>query len=184
MTRIDISGSRVSLRNVSKGDAEHLFRWFADPLVTRFLPLAGRAIMPMDDILSFTQRASSTDRPELACIITLKSGNPIGCGGFRNFMEGRSAEVSLVIGEKDFWSQGYGWEAMKLLLDLAFTNLNLDRVWLVVRKDNSAGIRLFQKSGFHILAGEDIHVVIEGEHVTKHRMGLTRDDWASRGMRG
>ena len=35
----------------------------------------------------------------------------------------------IVIGEKDYWSKGYGTEATRLVLDYGFRQLNLHRVW-------------------------------------------------------
>ena len=40
----------------------------------------------------------------------------------------RSAEFSIIIGEKDSWGKGYGTEAGFLLLDHAFSRMNLHRV--------------------------------------------------------
>lgn len=41
----------------------------------------------------------------------------------------RSAELSVMIGAKDVWGEGYGGEAIALLTDHAFDRMGLHRVW-------------------------------------------------------
>src|SRR5204863_9690117 len=108
MKDIELLGSRVRIRRARLDDAEASFRWFADAQVTQYLPLAGERILPMEDILEFLRKASRDDAPDVSVGIELLSGRLIGCGGLRNILDGDSAEVSVVIGERDGWGCGYG----------------------------------------------------------------------------
>lgn len=60
----------------------------------------------------------------------------------------RNAECIIDIGEKDCWGKGYGSEALRLLLDYAFLELNLHRVSLRVFSFNHRAIHLYEKIGF------------------------------------
>ena len=60
----------------------------------------------------------------------------------------RCAEVGLFIGDKEYWNQGYGREAMRLMLRHAFDHLNLNRVYLRVYETNPRGIRSYERAGF------------------------------------
>jgi RimJ/RimL family protein N-acetyltransferase len=53
-----------------------------------------------------------------------------------------------MIGEKDTWGKGYGFEASILILKYAFHELNLNRIFLTVREDNINAIKLYKKVGF------------------------------------
>jgi RimJ/RimL family protein N-acetyltransferase len=53
-----------------------------------------------------------------------------------------------MIGEKDCWNQGYGTEATRLILEFAFGELGLHRVWLDVDSDNRRARRAYEKAGF------------------------------------
>lgn len=53
----------------------------------------------------------------------------------------------IAIAEK---RQGYGHEAMKALLVLAFEKLAMNRFWLDVYPDNEMGIILYEKLGMHL----------------------------------
>jgi RimJ/RimL family protein N-acetyltransferase len=60
----------------------------------------------------------------------------------------RTAEFGLTIGNPADRGQGYGTEAVALLLDLAFTGLGLNNVQLTVFEFNHAGLRAYEKAGF------------------------------------
>ena len=139
--------------------------------------MAGKGYLPMERVVSFLENASKSDRPELAVTIDLLSGRSIGCGGFRDFVERHSAELSLIIGEPEFWGLGYGREALDLMLGYAFRGLELREVWLIVRADNEKGIRLFTRAGFKILEGEGMEVELDGRKVYKHKMKMEKSGW-------
>lgn len=58
------------------------------------------------------------------------------------------AEVGIFIGDKAYWSNGYGREALSLLLDFGFNILNLYNIRLGVFGFNQAAISCYQKLGF------------------------------------
>ncbi|MBY0535094.1 MAG: GNAT family N-acetyltransferase [Chitinophagaceae bacterium] len=60
----------------------------------------------------------------------------------------KSAEFSIVIGNKDYWSKGAGKFATKEALRHGFHDLNLNRIWLTVLDTNSRAIHLYQSLGF------------------------------------
>lgn len=63
-------------------------------------------------------------------------------------MPERAAELSILIGEKDAWSKGYGSEAIVLLLDWLFNDRGAHRVWLEVFPENARAQRAYEKVGF------------------------------------
>ena len=54
----------------------------------------------------------------------------------------RTAELGIIIGNKTYWKQGYGKEAIELLLDFTFNILNIKNVYLKVYEFNVPGIKL------------------------------------------
>jgi diamine N-acetyltransferase len=60
----------------------------------------------------------------------------------------RTATYSLLIGEKDCWGKGYGTETTRLMLEYAFTVLDLHNVFLSVNADNHPAIRVYTRAGF------------------------------------
>lgn len=180
MKVVERAGDRVRIRQSRPDDAPAAFRWFADPAVTEFLPLAGERILPMASIVEFLEQVSREDHPSLNVGIELLSGNLIGTGSLRAIVPEVSAEISIVIGERDAWGQGYGTEAMELLLREGFETLNLKWIWLIVRDENVRGVRMFSRLGFHVEETLSAAVVINGIPRTKLRMRLDASAWRLR----
>jgi RimJ/RimL family protein N-acetyltransferase len=74
---------------------------------------------------------------------------PIGNTGFFDINNiARSAELGIMIGNKDYWDKGCGTLVMKLMLKHGFEVLNLNRIYLLVKSNNPRAIRCYEKVGF------------------------------------
>jgi RimJ/RimL family protein N-acetyltransferase len=60
----------------------------------------------------------------------------------------RKGTVGIFIGDKKYWNNGYGGEALSLLMDFGFNILNLHSINLVVFGFNKPAIRCYEKIGF------------------------------------
>ena len=89
----------------------------------------------------------------------------------------RSAELQIRLGEAAERGQGYGTEVVRLLLDFAFKDLNLHRVYLHVFSTNTAVIRVYEKVGFvrEGLLRKAAH--INGAYVDVLVMGILREEY-------
>jgi RimJ/RimL family protein N-acetyltransferase len=85
--------------------------------------------------------------------------------------------VAIAIGEREYWGQGYGTDAMRLLLRYAFLELNLHRVGLIVFEYNPRAIASYEKAGF-ILEGRVRGMIQrEGRRWDWLMMGILRKEW-------
>jgi RimJ/RimL family protein N-acetyltransferase len=89
----------------------------------------------------------------------------------------RDSFVGIGIGPRDFWGRGYGTEAMQLILQYAFTELNLNRVTLTVFEYNQRGIRSYEKAGFRHEGRQRERLLREGKRWDMLYMGILREDW-------
>jgi RimJ/RimL family protein N-acetyltransferase len=82
-------------------------------------------------------------------IVEKESNKPIGITSLINIdYKNRNAECIIDIGDKTSWGKGYGTEALKLLLDYSFLEMNLHKVSLRVFSFNNRAIKLYEKIGF------------------------------------
>lgn len=140
-----IVGERICLRAWERADLESFFRWFNDAEVTQYIGTAYPALS-MDQELRFYEQG--LDNKHRYCIVT-KAGVLIGnCSLNRIEAVHRHAEIGIVIGEKDYWSQGYGREALGLLLRIGFESLGLNRLFLRVVDFNARAQRCYRAAGF------------------------------------
>ncbi len=94
----------------------------------------------------------------------------------------RTGKVAIGIGRAEDRGQGYGFEAMTLMLHFAFGELNLHRVGLDVIETNAAAIRLYERAGFHREGRIAEAVWRDGARCDVLLMGILARDWLSRGM--
>jgi RimJ/RimL family protein N-acetyltransferase len=66
-------------------------------------------------------------------------------------MQNSQAELGIMIGDKDYWSSGYGTDTVNTLLRHLFTILELDRVYLHTLSWNYRAQASFAKSGFKLV---------------------------------
>lgn len=60
----------------------------------------------------------------------------------------RRAESHIFIGEKDYWGQGYGKEALIEILNYGFDEIGLHRIEAHINADNAASLRMHEKCGY------------------------------------
>jgi diamine N-acetyltransferase len=142
-----LDGERIYLRPLEPEDLDHIRRWANDPEVRR---LTGE-VRPMSraDADAFYERVKE-DQDRVWFVVVLKDGDvPIGEAGLlRMFPAWRTTDLSIVLGEKKYWGQGFGSEAIRLLLDYAFGCLSFHRVAIGVVGFNERAIHFYEKIGF------------------------------------
>ena len=60
----------------------------------------------------------------------------------------REAELGITIGDRDYWGRGYGSDAVRTLLEFAFEELELRRMYLHTLSSNVRAQRAFHNAGF------------------------------------
>lgn len=81
--------------------------------------------------------------------IIMVGGHPVGSTFLRDIdTTHRKAEFGIFIGDMEFHGKGVGTRATRLILDYAFSYLNLHRVYLRVLKNNTGAIKSYEKAGF------------------------------------
>lgn len=108
-------------------------------------------------------------------------GRPIGMVDYRGVdpYEG-VAEVGIFIGERDFWSRGYGTEALGLLVDHLFGMFPLHRLELDTWSGNTRAARAFARLGFQEEGRRRDAVLLAGARYDRLLFGLLRREWEAR----
>ena len=82
-------------------------------------------------------------------VVTDEDDAVVGEAGLLRLVpEWRTTDMTVIIGERSRWRKGYGSEAGRLLLDLAFNYLGLHRVAIGVVGFNEAALSFWKKLGF------------------------------------
>lgn len=144
-----IEGKLVNLRAPEMTDLDRNTRWINDREVTQFLSLRYQMSLVAEEawMRDLVSQPLSYERPFFA--IETRNGAHIGNTNLFNLRpEARGAELGIMIGEKSFWSQGFGSDALRTLLGFAFGEMNLNRVELFVYDFNARAQAAYRKCGF------------------------------------
>jgi len=144
-----IIGEKVYLSPVSLEDAEEYTRWFNDLEIS--LNLGGS-----DHVYSLEKEKEILEKMikerNAFAIVTLEDDKLIGNCSLMNIEQvHRKTELGIVIGNKEYWNQGYGSEVINLLLDYGFNILNLNNIMLRVFSFNHRAFRCYEKCGFKVI---------------------------------
>ena len=162
-----LSGKKVRLRPRGPEDAADEYRWRTDDELCRLdatVPLAYT-------FKEFLERYSlELEYPGLTCNLAIDTldGMHIGdCSLFNISHFNDSAEVGIMIGDKKYWGQGYGADALLTFLSYIFQAPGVNKVLLRTLECNARAQKCFEKCGFKpcgsLIRGEHRFVLMEVE---------------------
>ena len=175
-------GKRLRLRAIEKEDLPRFVAWLNDPEVARHLSfLTPMSLRQEEKWYERILQQDSADQPLVIERDSPQGWTPIGNISFTTIdWVNRCAELGIFIGEKASWNQGYGREAIEMLLQYGFNTLNLNRIFLRVDETNPGAIRCYEHAGF-ILEGRLRQAKFEDGHYIDHLlMSVLRSEWQSR----
>jgi RimJ/RimL family protein N-acetyltransferase len=144
-----IVGDRVALGPTRRDQAPLFERWFNDLEV--MIPFEFDALSPMtrDAIDRTMDQGPRNDSRRDFTIYECETNRPIGWTNLHRIsFAQRIGEFGIFIGDKSAWGKGFGTEATKLVLDFAFTGLNLNSVLLSAFSYNERALRMYLTAGF------------------------------------
>lgn len=170
-----IEGDTIRLRTMGKSDIELKVKWYNDPVVNKTLIIDEP--LELEKSLKWFDTAASDDNRRDFVIETL-DGEPIGITGLLGINRKHGiAECICVIGEKKFWGKGLGTIIHSLLLQFAFEELGLNKIWAVIYMGNAAIIRIVEKLGFKIEGTLRQEKMIGGKRIDLYRIGVLRNEF-------
>ena len=86
---------------------------------------------------------------QLRLVISNFENKPLGMIDLFDFdFKNSRAGVGILVYEAEDRQQGYGKEALQLLINYSFTHLNLHQLYCDISEDNLASVNLFVNEGF------------------------------------
>jgi len=92
----------------------------------------------------------------------------------------RSAEMAIVIGEKDCWGAGYATEALTALYDHGFNRMNLRRIWSGTAATNEGMRAVFVKLGMKEEGVFREAMFLNGYWTDVLEYAIIEDEWRER----
>jgi diamine N-acetyltransferase len=174
-----LNGKRIRLRAIEKEDLPIFVTWLNDPEVRRNLQLfQPLSLAQEEEWFKGILQQPLEEQPLMIEVKTAEGWQSVGNVGLLKISNtDRAAEIGIVIGEKIFWGQGYGTEAMRLMLKHGFKELNLNRIYLRVYETNLRGIRSYEKAGFKLEGRLRQDRFMDGKYIDVLLMSILRSEY-------
>ena len=109
---------------------------------------------------------------------TLADDKLIGMAGLGDVqLMHRTAMFGITIGDPEYWGRGYGTDAARLILNYAFNELNLYRVYTSTIGYNERAARAYEKAGFKREGAWRSAIERECKRYDVIHFGLLREEW-------
>ncbi len=172
-----LKSEKVYLRAMDpEKDSATYARWQRDALYDRFMDSEIAMMFTPDQMKTWFEKRLDT---LTEMVIVRKSDDQmigfIELAGY-DWHSG-NAWLGIGIGERENWGKGYGSEALRLLLRMAFLEWNLHRVSLAVLGYNERAKRSYEKVGFKVEGTLRGFVYRDGKRWDMYMMGVLREEW-------
>ena len=134
----------MRLRQLEMKDAPFMLQWMHDSGVVENLR-GNFATKNLDDCERFIRGSVSDTNVHLA--IVSDEDEYMGTVSLKN-IENKAAEFAITV-RSEAMGRGYSWFGMKAIIEKAFVELGLDRVYWCVSRNNQRAVRFYDKHNFH-----------------------------------
>ncbi len=154
-------------------------RWQRDSEFVRMADSDPILLSSEKKIKEWSEKRFENSKPERHqfTVRTLAEDKLIGFFGLYVELIHSEAWVGIGIGERDFWSKGYGTDMMNICLRYAFLELGVQRVSLGLHEYNPRALRSYEKAGFRLEGRTRKDVLREGRRSDTLWMGILREEW-------
>lgn len=178
-----LKGKRIFLEGLSKKHvSEKYTQWFNDKEVCRENS-HGRALYTISMTRQYVKSVDRSDKIAAFAIITRDTREHIGNISLGKISwENNSGDISILIGEKDYWGKGIATEAYRLLIDYGFNKLRLHRLESGMTVRNKAMIKVAKKVGMKKEGVMNDALYKDGQYVDIVRLAIINPKHRMKGL--
>ncbi|MBU3106526.1 GNAT family N-acetyltransferase [Clostridium gasigenes] len=177
-------GKLVELRAYKEEDIEIATNFINDEEIKKFLCLG--VPFPMtkwEEEAWVKSRKAGADFTYDFAVCDLKDGKYIGgCSINEANIKNKNCTIGIMIGDKDYWSKGYGTDALNILIKFIFEELNMEKVKLSVFGFNERAKACYKKVGFKEEGIFKKEIFRNGKYHDEIRMAIFREEWQDKNI--
>ncbi len=155
---------RLRLRPFQPGDITAAYlNWLNNPTVTRFSNQRFRT-HTAESSIAYVASFAGTHNSFL--LITQRcDGRPIGTATVYRSPQHGTADIGLMVGDRQCWGQGYGRETWQAVLEALLQEPGIRKVTGGTARPNQAMVRIMKQCGMKLEAVRERQELIEGKPV-------------------
>lgn len=165
---------KVTIRKFVKTDIHNKVRWINDPLNNNYLHYD----LPLEVAKTENWFDKNKDRTDRYDAVIEADGIPVGLIGLLSIdCKNKKAEYYVMLGEREYLGKGIAASASKILLEYAFHQLDLNRVYLYVEAENYPALKSYERIGFRREGIMKNDLFSKGRFVDRYVYGITKKDF-------
>ncbi len=172
-------GERIYLspKGSSEEEIQKFSEWMNDFQVTDYIGRTSQ-ITTYASEKEYLENTEKDNEKRTFNIVNLEDDKLVGTVGLEhiNWIE-RSAVLGIFIGDDDFRSNGYGTEAIRLLLEYGFKYLNLHSIRLDLLSVNERAHKCYLKCGFKDTGCSREEIFLNGKYYDKLHMDILENEF-------
>ena len=172
-------GDRIYLspKGVSEDEVEKFTTWMNDFEVTDYTGSTASVMTLVSEKEWLENAAKNTDN-KLFNIVDLENDKLVGTIGLENFnWISRTGTLGIFIGDSDYRDNGYGTEAINLLLEYGFKYLNLHCIKLDLLSINERAHKCYLKCGFKDTGKTREAIFLNGKYYDRLHMDILENEF-------
>lgn len=172
-------GDRIYLspKGTSDDEIEKFTEWMNDFEVTDYTGRTGQ-ITTLAGEKEWLENAAKDSNNRNFNIVDIENDKLVGTVGLENFnWINRSAVLGIFIGDEDYRSNGYGAEAIRLVLEYGFKYLNLHSIRLDLLSANERAHKCYLKCGFKDAGGSREEIFLNGKYYDRLHMDILENEF-------
>jgi RimJ/RimL family protein N-acetyltransferase len=173
-----LTGNKVRLGAINDDDIEIIASWYENSDFLRFFDKVPASPKSRQQIMEWIKGTQNSNTSYAFSIRSIDKDEMVGYIELSNIQWWNGiANLGIGIGAALNRGSGYGKEAIALLLDFAFEELNLHRVQLNVFTYNNSAISLYEKLGFKREGVYREFIHRDGKRWDMYLYGILRYEW-------
>ena len=178
MDVVFLLGQHVVLRALDPDcDLDAYVSWLNDSDTTRYMG-SGNTTTTADDLRRYIRSFENAEDGMLLGIFDRETEAHVGNVTLQTIdWHNRRGELGILLGESSARCKGFATEAVGLVVEDAFTRLDLHRLTAGYVLGNEGSRRLFEKLGFKVEGTLREHFLLGDTYLDCDRVGLLRSEW-------
>ena len=177
---LQLETERFVMRSLVPEDAtERYLAWLCDADVVRWL----NSRFSNHDLSSIRSYITRHDNRTSFHVGVFDAGSGLHIGNHSVYHESthQSAQINVMIGDKNYWGSGVVLETRAALLDWLFRTLNVYRIWGTPFAKNAPALFNYRRQGFKLEGVmRAARRVSDAERLDIAIFSLLRNEWAGR----
>lgn len=160
----DNNSNRVSLRKLNENDAPKMLEWLSNSDITRYLSIGDRTYA-IEDAQNYIKSAQNEETNVHRAIVN-ENDEYLGTVSLKNVNKDKQEAEYAIAMHPSAIGTGAAAVATQAIIDLAFEQLGLRRVYLNVYRVNARAVSFYERFGFaythsttEAFRGEDLELM-------------------------